>query len=295
MKRLFFTLFTTIMTISGMAQTIGEAFYIYRNDGQFNAFLRDEVDSIAYSYYDVDSLYYDEIVTQIVYTADSIYKIPLASIDSVSFVTPETKYTPQVVKMEPLLPYIVGVDGLKLTFSSDIPSNMFPKKDDVLVLDKFDYEQFPAGFAGRMLSKDGMQIICDSVCFEDIYERFLCYGYYTAVNDNNDLENSRVRFVAKRRVGGNVSSSVQVKGTLGSTGTGLYTSVDGRIGLDLRFTFKYNTGEPVYYDISLTPELSFNLEAGAKGSFSAPLDLDVPLLAIPIPVSHFYFKLSAIF
>lgn len=292
MKKLIFTLFTTIMTITGMAQTIGEAFYIYRNDGQFNAFLRDEVDSIAYSYYGVDSLFYDEIVTQIVYTVDSIYKIPLASIDSVSFATPETKYTPQVVKMEPLLPYIVGVDGMKLTFSSDIPSNLFPKKDDVLVLDKFDYEQFPAGFAGRMLSKDGLQIICDSVSFEDIYEHFLCYGYYTAVNDNNDSENSRVRFVAKRRVGGNISKSVQVKGTLGSTGTGLYASVDGRIGLDLRFTFKYNTGEPVYYDISLTPELSFNLEAGAKGSFSAPLDLDVPLLVMPIPDSPFYFKLS---
>ena len=57
MKKLILTLFAAILTISVGAQTIGEAFYIYRNDGQFNAFLRDEVDSIAYSSYDVDSLY----------------------------------------------------------------------------------------------------------------------------------------------------------------------------------------------------------------------------------------------
>jgi hypothetical protein len=38
--------------------TIGEAFYIYRNDGQFNAFFREEIDSIGFSHYDADSLHY---------------------------------------------------------------------------------------------------------------------------------------------------------------------------------------------------------------------------------------------
>ena len=62
-----------------------EAFYIYRNDGQFNAFFRDEVDSITYSNYDLDSIYHDDIIVQAVYTQDSIYRIPLTAIDSVSF------------------------------------------------------------------------------------------------------------------------------------------------------------------------------------------------------------------
>ena len=77
-----------MMTVD--AQTVGDAFYIYRNDGGFNAFFRDEVDSIAYSYYDADSVYYNDIVTQVIYTPDSIYRIPLAAIDSVGFVQPET-------------------------------------------------------------------------------------------------------------------------------------------------------------------------------------------------------------
>ena len=60
----FFIFKSSFFTLK--AQTIGEAFYIYRNDGGFNAFFREEVDSISYSNYDVDSLYYEDIVTQLV-------------------------------------------------------------------------------------------------------------------------------------------------------------------------------------------------------------------------------------
>ena len=79
----FFTLHSSLYTLR--AQPIGDVFYIYRNDGQFNAFFRDEVQSIEYSYEDADGNRYDEIVTQIVNTADSVYRIPLAAIDSVAF------------------------------------------------------------------------------------------------------------------------------------------------------------------------------------------------------------------
>ena len=283
MKRTLLSLLVLLVALTGRAQTIGEAFYVYRNDGEFNAFLREEVDSIAYSCYDADSLYYGEIVTQVVYTADSTYWIPLASIDSVSFVTPETKYTPQVVKLEPLLPYIVSVDGMKLTFSSDIPSNLFPRMEDILVLDNFDHEQFPTGFAGRMSSREGMQIVCDSVSFEDIYEQIICYGYYTAINDDTSTENNHVRLAAKKKVGGDISTSISVNGTLGARETGIFASVDGSLGLDLRFTFKHKKGEPTYFDHSLTPELAVNLEAGAEGTISKTIESKVPLLLMPIP------------
>ena len=51
MKRISLMILLAAITLSGMAQAIGEAFYIYRNDGQFNAFFRDEVQAIEYSYY----------------------------------------------------------------------------------------------------------------------------------------------------------------------------------------------------------------------------------------------------
>ncbi len=94
-----------------------DAFYIYRNDGQFNAFFRDEVDSIHYSCYDLDSTFCNGYVTQVVYTSDSTYRIPLAAIDSVGFVTPETKYQPDVKVIEgDIRSYVLSSDSLTVFF-----------------------------------------------------------------------------------------------------------------------------------------------------------------------------------
>ena len=41
MKKLYLILLMAVVAITATAQTVGEAFYIYRNDGQFNAFFRD--------------------------------------------------------------------------------------------------------------------------------------------------------------------------------------------------------------------------------------------------------------
>lgn len=66
-----------------------EAFYIYRNDGGFNGFFFDDVKSISYSKYDLDSLEHDVYVVQDIELSDTIYRIPLAAIDSVGFQQPE--------------------------------------------------------------------------------------------------------------------------------------------------------------------------------------------------------------
>ena len=98
-RRLYLIILLAAIAFSGMAQTVGEAFYIYRNDGGFNAFFRDEVQSIEYSNYDADGNYYDEIVTQIVNTVDSVYKIPLAAIDSVAFDVNRITVSPDYVPL----------------------------------------------------------------------------------------------------------------------------------------------------------------------------------------------------
>ena len=118
-----------VVAITATAQTVGEAFYIYRNDGQFNAFFRDEVDSIAYSHYDLDSVYYDENVTQLVYTPDSLYRIPLAAIDSVGFVQPERAYQPEVMRMdETWLPFVIRIADNSITFRPSTPASFLPQK-----------------------------------------------------------------------------------------------------------------------------------------------------------------------
>ena len=176
MKRLYLIILLATVTLSGMAQTIGEAFYIYRNDGQFNAFFRDEVDSIAYSHYDADSVYYDENVTQLVYTADSLYRIPLAVIDSVAFVQPETILQPNVVMMDKvgLMDYLQAVDGMSLFFKPIIPHEMRPVVGQVIVSTDFNSPLLSNGFAGKVFSatmtSDAFRVDCDSIY--DIFEIF---------------------------------------------------------------------------------------------------------------------------
>lgn len=88
MKRLMLTfmLFATMMA-GALAQN--DAVYVYRNDGKFDAFFKADIDSMIYSHYDADSIYHNEWQAQLVYTADSIYYIPLEVIDSISFTAPE--------------------------------------------------------------------------------------------------------------------------------------------------------------------------------------------------------------
>ena len=185
MKRISLMILLAAITLSGMAQTIGEAFYIYRNDGQFNAFFRDEVQAIEYSYYDADSVKYEEIVTQVVNTVDSVYMIPLAEIDSISFVTPKTEYQPDAINLsEQLMPYVISSDSLTILLSKATPSSILPAVGNKLVTLEMN-EKFPYGFAGEVTAikevNEGFSIECTLTNLEDIfityYNTSSIYGY----------------------------------------------------------------------------------------------------------------------
>lgn len=85
-KGLMAVMFLMSATQSLMAQ---EAFYIYRNDGDFNGFFYDQVIRMNMSKIDFDGVEHDDYVIQEVETEDSLYRIPLVAIDSISFVQPE--------------------------------------------------------------------------------------------------------------------------------------------------------------------------------------------------------------
>lgn len=182
------------------AQTVGDAFYIYRNDGQFNAFFRDEVDSIAYSYYDADSVYYNDIVTQVIYTPDSIYRIPLAAIDSVGFVQPEKEFQSDVMRMdETWLPYIIRISENSITFSPSTPIGHLPHQGQVMVAETFE-SPFETGFSGRVsqIKTYPDSIVCsvEDVLLSDIYKRLVTIGMSCSEEPEENQTN------AKRRIFG---------------------------------------------------------------------------------------------
>ena len=187
MKKSIIFILSCLSVLVSSAQTIGEAFYIYRNDGQFNAFFRTEIDSIAYSNYDADGNWYEDVVTQRVYTQDSLYQIPLAAIDSVGFVQPENILKPDVISLTGTLrDYLVKYEGASLFFLDTTPTDLLPKVGDKLVTIEMN-EMFPCGFFGEVESvknEDGYAVIgCTGLELEDVFES---YSYAVDITSTNE-------------------------------------------------------------------------------------------------------------
>lgn len=292
MKRLMLTfmLFATMMA-GALAQN--DAVYVYRNDGKFDAFFKAEIDSMTYSHYDADSIYHNEWQAQLVYTADSIYYIPLEAIDSISFTAPETKYSHDVVKLDDLIPYLKSTDGMVLTFDGSLPSYLKPQVGDVLLYEGYDNPMFEHGFAGRVSAIDSYDVTCDSVNLSEVYEQLICFGEYQAVEEPDpDSGVMRMRLVPKR-VAGNVSSSIALKGTVGSMDN-LYLSLDGTLKFDLRIVSMITDFGSPYIDLSLSPSFSATLQGGINGSFKKNLlEKKVKVFGLPVPNTPFYVYISS--
>lgn len=292
MKRLILTLSLLVTVIAG-ALAQNDAVYVYRNDGKFDAFFKSEIDSMSYSRYDVDSVYHNDWQAQMVYTADSVYYIPLEAIDSISFTAPETKYSHDVVKLDKLIPYLKNADGMVLTFDNSLPSYMKPQVGDVLLYEGYDNPMFEQGFAGRVSSVDNYDVTCDSVGLSEVYEQLICFGEYMAVEEPEPNSGvSKMRLVPKRAAG-HVTSSIAIKGTVGSMNS-LYLAVDGTLKFDLRVVSKITAFESPYIDVSLTPSFSATLQGGIKGNFQKNiLEKKVKVFGLPIPDTPFYVYISS--
>lgn len=206
MKYLFGMLLALSCSIQALAQTIedGEAFYIYRNDGDFDGFFYDEVQEMRYSKIGIDSLEYDDYMVQEVVTADSIYRIPLSAIDSISFVQPDIVFNPRLKHMDEL-----GIDQYVtynwanyFELSADIPASLVPQVGDVLV--SFNEEQFPTkkGFGGTVTKviRDSYGTYCVSCnqleSLHDIFTRFITVEHLTAAPDGSQ----KVRMAGYRQM-----------------------------------------------------------------------------------------------
>lgn len=178
MKKLYLYLLGALLSVAASAQTVGDAFYIYRNDGQFNAFFRDEVDSIHYSCYDLDSVLHDDYITQVIYTPDSTYRIPLEAIDSVGFVQPENVLKKGVISLTGTLrDYLVKYDSIYLYFLDTTPSNILPRVGDRLATTEMS-DIFPCGFFAEVVAvrkEDGFIVVeCSGLELEDVFDSY-CY------------------------------------------------------------------------------------------------------------------------
>lgn len=261
-RRLYLIILLATVTLSGLAQNIGDAFYIYRNDGEFNAFFRNEVISIEYSYKDTEGNTYDEIITQIVNTVDSVYKIPLAAIDSVSFVQPKAIVNSNVFTMTAdHSSYILKADTLSFVLSTSTPANLQPLEGNIVV-SSYDCPSFPNGIMAKVISHteqiDGIYYECERAAIDDVYDQIVYYGYGNVYDDRVDNW-SRTR--AEARTSGilwddDVEEAVSYSGTSATFGN----HVKGAFEIVLRKTL----GNPIYARLTFSNDITSSIFISAS-------------------------------
>lgn len=171
-------LLTALTAQPAMAQNEQNALYIYRNDGQFNAFFFGDIDHFEYSCIDTLGVEHDEYVVQEIHALDSVYRIPLTAIDSVSFITPETKYKADVFRPDKSIAnYITASDSVYwIRLSANTPSALIPKVGDKLLIEE-ESPLIPDGFGGLVTSVDkngsGYTVMTGPLELTDIYDQLV--------------------------------------------------------------------------------------------------------------------------
>ena len=180
---MFLVLLLALVAQTTLAQTTQDALYVFRNDGGFNAFFYEDIDHIEYSKIDTLGVEQADYVVQEVYALDSIFRIPLSAIDSISFVTPEIKYKADVILLDKsIADYITASDTINwIRLANNTPENLIPHKGDKILIEQSS-KFIPDGFGGRVteVSKgsDGYTVTTEALAPEEAFERAVFKGSF---------------------------------------------------------------------------------------------------------------------
>lgn len=170
------TLLLSIVSVNTIqAQEKQDALYIYRNDGKFSAFFFGDIKSIEYSKVDTLGVEQADYVVQEIHALDSVFRIPISAIDSVAFVSPETKYKPDVFMPEKSISnYITASDSVYwILLAKNTPKSLIPKKGDKLLIEE-ESKFIPDGFGGLVTaveeSSEGYKVTTSALPLTDFYE-----------------------------------------------------------------------------------------------------------------------------
>lgn len=300
---LFLAFFTNIIGLYAQEQT--NAFFVYRNDGDFNVFFMNNVDSIKYSKIDTDSINHEQYVMQEVWTTDSVFRIPLAVIDSVAFKQPSTIYKDGVKVLDKdLFSYIVSTDSLKIIFSPDLPNNLKPAKGEKIVFDGIN-DILPYGFSGIVKSvttqNDNITVECDSIGLSDIYERYFYIRSFNTTN-STDKQDSSAKRISTNTYFNNTIDLPQWSDSFDATllevkpsdefsadvSAHLGYSVTPSMYIDLAFIISKETGK--YFCVSMKNSYNLEVDANINGKITLNKDFEFSKWAKPkIPLGNGFF------
>jgi hypothetical protein len=294
---------------SAEAQQRQDALYIFRNDGQFNAFFYGDIERIEYSRVDTFGIKRHDYVVQEIYALDSVYRIPLSAIDSVSFVTPENKIRNDVVMPDPsIADYIVASDSVSwIRLAANTPKEMIPKEGEKIFIKEFS-KYIPDGFVGLVTSvtsgPGGHTVVTDELALTDVFDRLVAktaafayeegeenarrYGFF----DGTDLDYTSEEPIELPTIAG----SIPFTGSraLGSAGPVEFSGdVTGALNYSIKrkleiraFLYIDAATLSFKYDQRVRSDNDIDLGASLSGTFTA--NVDFPMKGVAKKLSDFF-------
>lgn len=311
MRRILFFLGALLALLPLSAQQTQDALYIYRNDGVFHGFFYADIEKIEFSKIDTLGVEHYDYVVQEVYALDSIYRIPLSAIDSVSFITPETKYQEGVVTSESTLwNYVIGSnDPLTcFTLSASTPAVIVPKVGAKLANTRAT-TYLPYGFYGQVTSvsntAEGIEVVAERVPMEELFKQHIIK---VAVESENWSETEMARRSSARRVPQTLiplDLKPEYKVTLGLgdlsllypsdvifSGTGNVTlSIKPKVSARAFASIGWVTSS--VYDMQFRNEMKTDFSFKASGTLMMRKDVKlIPKITVPIGATGFVFTMD---
>lgn len=195
---LLFTFVALLNVVPAYAQDTHQyALYNYRNDGEFNAWLNIDIDSITYSRIDTLGVEHEDVVVQEVWTPDSVYRIPLEAIDSIGFRAPAPVMRDGIFFLRDYhAAHTLAIDSLTLYFDASIPQDSLPSVGQTIlcVTSSTPYEE---GFGGKVVEiqkrQDEIVITCEEIAIGDIFQRLVLVGKVSSDIESDSEYNTNVR------------------------------------------------------------------------------------------------------
>lgn len=246
------------------------AMYVFRNDGRMNAFLMNQVDSLTYSCIGADGVDYGFPVAQLVWTKDSLYRIPVASIDSIGYQTPDPIFKKDIFFIdESNVSTVANVDFNTMAITFNAGTVNLPADGQIIYSD-LEEGLFPMGFSGRVTSvttRNGQPVyICQSAGPEEVFDRLLMVG---RIESDGTHYNSARRRLSKEK---HAEPEYSINTTLFD-----FLTLDGKGTLILDYDLDINAfnSEPATFYLKMKHDFSVDIklkveEKDMQGAIDSP-------------------------
>ena len=312
MKRIFVLLLSFIMTMMAIPalsqQERPQEMWIYMTDGSVNGFRCSLVDSMFCSKVGIDSIESQDYVVQEVWMADSVCRIPLSLIDSISFTTPTPIYKSDIkVVGRDFTDFIIRIDSTTIRVSRQCPMALIPNVGEKISITS-ERDDLPSLFNGivTLITEEDecVAIDCDHLSPLKVYDRFYATFSSEIISADDPAAGARSQKVtATEPLDGPIKigpipfrfsnglpwgldeltfSFIPENGP--SVSGGDYYSVDGTYSLHSGRMTGYLAIDNFVWDCSVSLSGTSVLQSDLQLSRKASASLDVEIIKVKIPI-----------